>query len=110
MAKNDFFPIVYRILAALYKNLKEDKKNDGEIFEKELYDVNQHFLDYIIKYLIDEKFIVGSSYKYYDNGIHFFALKNSIITPKGIEYLEENSLMQKTKMFLKDIKESIPFI
>ncbi len=30
------------------------------------------------------------------------------ITPKGIEYLQENSAMQKAKSFLKGLKEVIP--
>ena len=32
------------------------------------------------------------------------------ITPNGIAYLSENSLMKKAKDFLKDIKEITPFI
>lgn len=110
MAKNDFFPIVYRILAALYKNLKEDRKNDKAIFEKELYDVPQNFMNYIIKHLIDEKFIENVNYKYYNNNINFFGINEAIITPKGIEYLQENTMMNKAKIFLKDIKEAIPFL
>lgn len=30
------------------------------------------------------------------------------ITPKGIEYLAENSMMQKAKKALKELKEIIP--
>ncbi|MBR4313710.1 MAG: hypothetical protein IKP66_02230 [Lachnospiraceae bacterium] len=110
MAQNDFFPIVYRILAALYKNLKEDKENDLGIFECELYEVKQSFLDYILEYLVDEKFIRNVKKSHYDNDKKFLNLKNAQITPKGIEYLQDNSLMSKTKMFLKEIKASIPFI
>ena len=110
MAQNDFFPIVYRILAALYKNLKEEKKNDKGLFDTTLYSCKQGFLDYIIKFLIDEKYIANVKYQYYDNKIHFSDFSDMQITPKGIEYLQDNSMMEKTKMFLKDIKASIPFI
>lgn len=37
-------------------------------------------------------------------------LSNLQITPKGIEYLQENSTMQKVKTALKDFKEIIPGI
>ena len=37
-------------------------------------------------------------------------LDQAQITPKGIEYLNENSLMEKAKKFLKETKEIMPFI
>lgn len=110
MAQNDFFPIVYRILAALYKNLKEESKNDKGLFDTTLYGCRQAFLYYILKFLIDEKYVDKVSYKYYDNEVHFSDLSIMQITPKGIEYLQDNSMMEKAKLFLKDIKASIPFI
>lgn len=110
MAQNDFFPIVYRILAALYKNLKEDIKNDNGLFDTTLYGCKKSFLDYILKYLIDEKYVDSVKYTFYDNKINFSDLTVMRITPKGIEYLQDNSMMNKAKMFLQDIKLSIPFI
>ena len=110
MAQNDFFPIVYRILAALYKNLKEDKENQKDLFNHELYDVKKKFFDYILKYIVDEEFVDTTYYKPYDNKIEFFNLSNMQITPKGIEYLNENSVMNKTKNFFQELKSSIPFI
>ncbi len=110
MAQNDFFPIVYKILADLYNRLKEDEKVDMKIFDAEYYDIKQSFLDYIINYLIDEKYIANVKKNKYDTGAKFIGLKNVQITPKGIEYLQDNSIMAKTKLFLKDIKASIPFI
>ncbi len=110
MAKDDFFPIVYRILATLYNNLKEDKENSKGLFDYECYDVKEKFFDYIIKYLIDEKYIINVKKNNYDIGNKYLGLENAQITPKGIEYLQDNSIMAKTKLFLKDIKSSIPFI
>ena len=110
MAQNDFFPIVYRILAALYKNLKEDKENQKDLFNHELYDVKKKFFDYILKYIVDEEFVDTTYYKPQDNKIEFFDLSNMQITPKGIEYLNENSVMNKTKNFFQELKSSIPFI
>lgn len=36
--------------------------------------------------------------------------KNFKITPKGIDFLESNSFIAKAKKFLKDIKESLPWL
>lgn len=44
------------------------------------------------------------------NGVIFDSLEETIITPKGIEYLFENSLLEKAKRTLKDAKEIIPFV
>ena len=44
------------------------------------------------------------------NGVVFGDLQDAVITPKGIEYLFENSLLEKAKKTLKDAKEMIPFI
>ena len=110
MAKNDFFPIVYAILSKLYDNLKECKKNDVKIFDNDYYEIKKGFFNYILKYLIDDKLVSGCSYKYYDNEIKFIGLDNTITTPKGIEYLQDNSMMSKVKMLLKDIKDCNPFV
>ena len=110
MAQNDFFPIVYRILAALYKNLKEDNKNDKGLFDTTLYGCKEPFLNYILQFLIDEGYVDKVKYTFYDNKINFSDLTEMRITHKGIEYLQYNSIMEKTKLFFKDIKASIPFI
>ena len=100
MAQNDFFPVVYKILAELYNNLKEDQTNDIRMFDNESYDIKQSFFEYIINYLIDEKYIANVKKNKYDRGCKYIGLKEAQITPKGIEYLQDNSIMAKTKLFL----------
>ena len=39
-----------------------------------------------------------------------YDLKTAEITPEGIAYVCNNSLIEKAKEFLKDIKEITPFI
>ena len=85
MSKDDYFVLVYRILTYLYYCLKEGIAPDME------------YLTFNTKY-----FPICESYWEYIIDIN--------ITPKGIEYLTDNSNMQKAKDFLKSIKEIVPFI
>lgn len=42
--------------------------------------------------------------------ISLIDIKDIMITPKGIEYLTDNSFLNKAKEFLKDIRAIVPFI
>lgn len=45
-----------------------------------------------------------------ETAIDFIGLENAQITPKGIEYLTDNSFMEKAKNLLKDVKSIVPFV
>lgn len=113
MAKDDYFVIVYKILAYLYVQLKNGNQieermisNDGPLFQ-----INKKYWTYIIIHMISQGFIEGPSVTSAWGGVQIIEdLGKSMITPKGIEYLFDNSLLEKAKQFLKDIKEITPFI
>lgn len=52
----------------------------------------------------------GITINHTKEGILLGSLPDAIITPKGISYLFENSLIEKAKRTLKDVKEMIPFV
>lgn len=60
--------------------------------------------------MIDQGFISGIDYTPTKDGILFSNLENALITFKGVEYLFDNSLMQKLKRTLKDVKDILPGI
>lgn len=60
--------------------------------------------------MINEEYIKGIRVDSTKDGVIFGDLQEAIITPKGIEYLFENSLIEKAKKTLKDVKDMIPFI
>ena len=62
----------------------------------------------IIIGLLRDGYIVGINPENTKDGIIWGDLTNMIITPKGIEYLFENSMLQKVKNTLKDVKDIIP--
>ena len=64
---------------------------------------------YIVSSLFNEKYIEGIKIYETKSGTVVGNLQDTFITPKGIEYLLENSLIQKAKRTLKDIKEMTLF-
>ncbi len=110
MAKNDYFVIVYQVLKYLYECLKQGEKPEPCYLSASKYSIPENYWEYIVISLIDEEYIKGIQIMSTKNGIVLGDLQDTIITPKGIEYLFENSLLEKAKKSLKDAKEMIPFI
>ena len=109
MAKDDYFVLVYKLLAILYTTLKNGKVvTDSEL--KELSEgLPLDYWEYILKSLSEDGYITGvkpiSSLS--GNSIQITTLQ---ITPKGIEYLQDNSKMKKEKEVLKNIPQWIALI
>lgn len=118
MAKDDYFVIVLYILSYLYKCLKSGSTVDEEILLLQRYpeNIEESYIMYIYDNLYKERYIDGIVIKKRSmigtNKIEIVVsnLKNACITPKGIEYLQENSVLNKIKDTVKDIKDMIPFI
>ena len=109
MAKDDYFVLVYKLLTILYTTLKNGKVvTDSEL--KELSEgLPLDYWEYILKSLGEDGYITGvkpiSSLS--GNSIKITTLQ---ITPKGIEYLQDNSKMKKAKEVLKNIPQWIALI
>lgn len=113
MARDDYYVIVYKILSYLYQCLKLGKKIDEKCIDNDnkYISINLDYWKYIIVKLIDEEYISNVQYdRTWCGEIIVSNLDQAQITPKGIEYLNENSLMEKAKKFLKETKEIMPFI
>lgn len=108
MANNDMSVIIYKILAYLYDSLKAGANPEfSDIqYNSSLLGIPRKYWNAVIEELVDEKLIKGvKTYHtkdgpvYCDNGIS--------ITLKGVEYLEENSIMKKAKDFLGESFQSV---
>lgn len=118
MARDDYPVIVYQILSYLYKQLKEGKPIQEEYLlpDGKLFRINQNYWLYILINLQKDGYIDGLDFieRNYagEEGIvrKVYELKYCNITPKGIEYLTDNSFIQKAKDFLKDVKSIVPFV
>ena len=113
MAKDDYHVIVYQILAYLYQRLKKGEQVDGKMLQHDspLFKINRQYWAYIIYHMSVSNLIEGVSFVELDgvNTPYPCDVSECRITPAGIEYLCDNSFMEKAKAFLKDIKEIVPF-
>lgn len=114
MAKNDYHVIVYQILAYLYQRLKKGEQVQASMLEYDspLFDkINKQYWAYIIYHMSEMELIEGIAFVDMDglNVPFATALEDCTITPLGIEYLCDNSFMEKARNFLKNIKEIVPF-
>lgn len=113
MAKDDYHVIVYQILAYLYQQLKKGNDVDPKKLEHDsnFLSINKKYWKYIMINLAKEGYIDGIVIEEtIDDVIEIYNLEDCQITPKGIEYLTDNSTMEKAKNFFKDIKDIVPFI
>lgn len=113
MAKDDYFVIVYKILAYLYTSLKTGNPIDPEclMYDGSMFQINRKYWVYILFNMEEQGLIRGLSNVKVGDGYYVKEqLPECEITPKGIEYLCNNSLFEKAEEFLKDIKEITPFI
>lgn len=112
MSRDDYHVIVYYILKYLYECLKSGKTPDESVIRLEYYPTkieetyltyifsNMYKQGYIDKIEIRETPVLGTR----DVKKYISDVSNIEITPKGIEYLQENSLMQKAYNVVKDFK------
>ena len=115
MAKDDYHVIVYQILSYLYVCLKKDLSvhEDNLSWQKSKYfDIPESYWKFIITNMVEQNLIKGLTLtKVWGEEYPIISdLDKCRITPTGIEYLCDNSLMKKVKQFMKDVKEITPFI
>ncbi len=113
MSKDDYHVIVYQILAYLYQCLKKgidveekDLQNNSKLFQ-----INRDYWMYILLHMQAESLIEGIVFTEIDGMKYPFPtnIGNCRITPVGIDYLCDNSFIQKAKRFVKDVNGIVPF-
>ena len=116
MAKDDYHVIVYQILSYLYQQLKKGAPVDPEYLRHNghLFEIPESYWIYVMVNLQKDGLIDGITAKekrYVDGTPHvsILNLDQCQITPRGIEYLSDNSFLQKAKEFLKDAMSMMPF-
>ena len=113
MAKDDYFVIAYKILAYLYANLKACEELDVKMImhDSSYINIGESYWCYIIEHLLKDGYIEGVGIKTgFDGFVYISNLNKIMITPLGIEFLKDESKVQKVKNFLKEINAMIPKI
>ncbi|MEE3449837.1 MAG: YjcQ family protein [Acutalibacteraceae bacterium] len=104
----DNFTIIYQILKTLEKAMKLEEFDKNDISAESLK-IPVPLWSRIIKMMFDSGYITGVDiWQSYDCGYPKVSLIRPEITLKGLEYLNDNSIMKKIANTLKGVKEVIP--
>lgn len=104
MARDDYFVMAYKLLKYLYECLKKGKKPDSEQIKHNTkhFPVGEEYFNYLIETLTRDGYLRNVIIIDMDNTT-FVRFDDDIqITPKGIEYIEDNSMMKKIANGIKD--------
>lgn len=104
----DNFKAVYKILATLEKAMDYEEFDVSQINHEAIGVSKERWTRYI-EMMEDVGYIKGARV-YKDLGGQKVELSDIKITLKGLEYLQENSLMRKAYNVVKGIKETVPMI
>lgn len=108
MVKDDFFVVAYRILAYLYSCMKAGGIPDMGMISPEKLNIPERYWNSIIGNLYRAGYITGIQSYTNLNGETIYTPHSMEITMTGIEYLQSNTMMEKAKSFLRELKEIIP--
>lgn len=104
----DNFKIIYKILSVLEKSMDLECIDTERISSGNL-SISQQRWDKYMEMLLDAGYIKGVSIKKYTDGEMRVDIENIRITLKGLEYLSENSIMQRMYNATKGITDLIPW-
>lgn len=110
MSKDDMQVLFCKILVYLYKVLKGTQKKDIYYIQPRTYDfpISKEYLQTILIELYEKGYIRNLIYqKAYSNDVVYFNYDGIEITYDGVEFLRENSTMQK---IARTLKEAIPIL
>lgn len=111
MKKDDYFVIVYRILAYLYECMKAGEPADLEYLKygTEQFPINQIYWSTILENILEQGYVRGVSLASAVGGHHGIKIGPDVrITAAGIQYMMENTAIEKAKSFLRESKEIVP--
>ena len=103
----DNFSVIYKILSTLEKSM-DLEEFDSERISAETLGVSVCRWEKYMEMLVDAGYIKGVSIKVYSDGQRIVTVTDARITLKGLEYLNENSIMQRMYKAAKGITDLIP--
>ena len=112
MAQDDMFVVMYKILAYLYDCMKRgiEPKRSMLAHDGGMLNINESYWARIMKELVDHGYLEGVVVDGTWQGNLIVNIVQPIVTMEGVEFLQENSRMQKALKYLKEAKSALPFI
>ena len=105
----DNFKIIYKILSQLERDMDKPRVDIDAISYEILCITENRWLN-IVEMLYRDGYIIGVTINKEIDGIKNYNCDDMAITIKGLEFLKNNSLMQKAYKTVKGITEIIPKI
>ncbi len=112
MAQDDMHVIIYKLLAYLYDCMKKGKSADAAMLDRSgpiFNGIPEKYRCAIISEVSDRGYVTGLSIFYSDDSPQVLIAEPGI-TLDGVEYMFENSMMQRALRWLQDVKSALPFI
>lgn len=104
----DNFKIIYKILKILEKSM-DLEEFDKESISKERLELSEARWSRIMAMMVSEGYVTGIQvWNSFDCSYPRICVARPEITLKGLEYLEENTLMKKAAEMAKGIVDVIP--
>lgn len=107
MAKDDYHVIVFRMLKYLYHQLKDGLPPEPEMLmpDSKIFEINEYYWKYVLRSMMEEDLIRGLTMNDDGSGPEQSSemLKDIQITPKGIEYLNDNRMGQRVDQLIRDV-------
>ena len=113
MARNDYHVIAAKILKYLYECLKADEAVDAESISPKELGINPDYWDYIMANLSEAGYVRGviSKKMLRNTKTQVKVMYDRLqITPDGIAYLKENSLVAKSLELLTELNDFIDIV
>lgn len=101
--------IMYTILKYLYECLKAGADPDPLKFSADALGINERYWTAIVADLSNRGYIRGVVVVHKPSG-DVVQVVNPSVTIEGVEFMMENSMMQKALDFVKEAKSAIPFV
>lgn len=103
---HDHFVVIYKILSALEANMDTGQPIDEHLFNAEALGISRERFFSYLEMLSDSGYIKGAELTNYIRSpiVHY---SNAKITLKGLEYLAENTIMQRIYKTVKGVAEIV---
>lgn len=109
MAQDDMFVVMYKIIAYLYDCMKRGEEPRSEEWSASALGIPEPYWVQVVSELVGHGLIGGVSIARTTMGSMVLP-SAPYVTMEGVQFAQENSMMNKAKRFLQDAKAAIPFI
>lgn len=111
MSNNDFFAVTYKILNYLKYCYENGINPDPNVLNADNFNIGNVQFANTLQMLSDHGYISGLKFHSTStNGTVVGGVQNAKITMEGLQYLAENTMMQKAYKIFKEVRDWLPHL